>query len=219
MPLNYIYKISCKDQSITDTYIGSTCNIKQRERQHKSACHSERDSHYNYHVYQFIRANGGWDNWTVTVLLEFECESKMEKTKKERSFIEQLKPTLNTQIPANHQTEDTWDQSAYMKAYREKNKETIKVQIKVRYTENRKVILEQKKEYQKKTIHCDYCNHMINFSRKSQHYKTKKHIRNLAIQNKANDTYQEMKQMHDANVLVWKRINNTMLQINEMVLY
>ena len=210
MSLNYIYKISCKDEAITDTYIGSTNDIRHRERQHKSACHNEQSKNYNYRVYQCIRANGGWDNWTVTVLLEFECESKMDKLKKERSFIEQLKPMLNQSLPANHQTGDQWDQSAYQSAYN-----------KVRYIENKEAIAIYQKEYQKehrnKKIHCPCCNHMINLSNKSQHYITKKHINNLAIQNNINKTYQEMIQMHEANILVWELINNTMLQINEMV--
>ena len=204
MSLNYIYKISCKDQTITDTYIGSTNDIRHRERQHKSACHNEQSKNYNYRVYQCIRANGGWDNWTVTVLLEFECESKMDKLKKERSSIEQWKPTLNQLLPANHQTGDQWDQSAYKKEW---------------YTENTEAILEHGKEYRKKQMHCDCCNHMINLSNRAKHYKTKKHINNLAIQNKINETSQEMKKMYDANVRVLERINNTMLQINEMVLY
>ena len=209
MPLNYIYQITCKDETITDTYIGSTNDIRHRERQHKSACHSERDSHYNYRVYQFIRANGGWDNWIVTVLLEFECESKMDKLKKERSFIEQWKPTLNQSLPANHQTGDQWDQSAYQSAYN-----------KVRYIENKEAIAIYQKEYQKehmkKQIHCPCCKQMINVANKS-HYKTNKHINNLAMQNNINKMYQEIVTMHDANVLVWERINNNMLQINEMV--
>ena len=198
MSLNYIYKISCKNQAITDIYIGSTHNIRIRARLHKSSCHNDKVKDHNYRVYQCIRKNGGWDNWIITVLEEFQCESKMDKTKKERYFIEQLKPTLNTQIPANHQTGDQWDKVAYHKVY---------------YIEN----INHRKQYTKKQIHCPHCNHMINFAQKTIHYKTKKHINNAAIQNNINEMYREMKQIYDANVLVLERINSTMLQIQEMV--
>jgi DNA-directed RNA polymerase subunit RPC12/RpoP len=191
MSINHIYKISCKDQSITDIYIGSTNDIRVRERQHKSNCHNERNHHYNLRVYQCIRANGGWANWIVTILEEFQCHTKMEKTQKERPFIEQFKPTLNKDMPANHQTNDQWDKAIYHNAYQ--------------------------KERMKKYIHCPYCNHVINFAHKSRHYKSNRHINNIAIQNNINKMYQEMKQIYDANVLVLERINTTMLQIQEMV--
>ena len=92
-------------------------------------------------VYQCIRVNGGWNNWIITVLEEFQCHTKMEKTKKERSVIEQLQSTLNEKIPANHQTGDQYDIVEWSKAYRA--------------------------EHNKKYIHCHCCNHMINLVNKS----------------------------------------------------
>ena len=73
------------------------------------------------------------------------------------------------------------------------------------------------KQYVQKEILCPYCNHMVNFHHKARHYKSNRHINNIAIQNNINEMYQEMKQIYDANVLVLERINNTMLQIQEMV--
>ena len=191
MSLNYIYKISCKDQAITDIYIGSTNDIKQRELNHKTICNNDHSPAYNTRIYRYIRENGGWGNWTVIVLEEFYCKSRMDKTQKERIYIEQFKSTLNQVIPANHQTGDQWDEVAYQKTYG--------------------------KEHRKKYIHCTCCNHMINFANKNAHYNTKKHVNNIAIQNNINEMYQEMKQIYDANLLVLERINNTMLQIQEMV--
>ena len=136
MPINYIYQISCRDDTIKDSYIGSTCDIVRRGRQHKTKCHNERSPHHQLRVYQCIRANGGWINWTVTVLEEFQCESKMEKTKKERSFIEQLQPTLNVRMPSNHQTGDQYDRKEYRTAYHE-----------TYYNNNRQQILENKRMY------------------------------------------------------------------------
>ena len=198
--------ISCKDQAIADSYIGSTNDIRNRVRCHKSVCHNESAKDHNMRVYRFIRANGGWTNWEVTVLEEFYCDTRMEKTRKERSVIQQVQPTLNQIIPANHQTGDLWDKVAYHKAYG-----------KIYCTENKEAIIIYQKERRKKYIHCQYCNHMINLACKTSHYKSNKHINNLAIQNNINEIYQEIKQIYDANVLVLERINSTMLQIQEMV--
>ena len=125
MSLNYIYKISCKDQGITDIYIGSTNDVRKRGRVHKSACYNDKVKDHNMRIYQYIRANGGWENWMVTVLEEFQCENKMYKTKKERSFIEQLQPTLNERMPSNHQTGDLWDTVEYSKGYYIEHKKNI----------------------------------------------------------------------------------------------
>ena len=116
----------------------------------------------------------------------------MEKNQNERSFIIQLQPTLNERMLVNYQTGGQWDNVAYNN---------------VAYN----------KERGKKYIHCSCCNHIINLARRSRHYKSNKHIDNVAIHNNINEMYQEMKQIYDANVLVLERINSTMLQIQEMV--
>ena len=154
----FIYKICGKDASITDCYIGSTTNIIRRRSQHKSSCTCISDKSYNQFVYTFIRSNGGWGNFDVIALEEFSCESKMQQIKKERDWIEILKPTLNKNIPANHQTGEVYDDKEYhklyyienkevIKEYRDKNKETIKVK-KAEYNEkNKETIKVNKAEY------------------------------------------------------------------------
>ena len=62
-PPAIIYKITCKETNITDSYIGATCYFKVRMVQHKHSCnHSDRK------VYKCIRENGGWNNWKVRIL-------------------------------------------------------------------------------------------------------------------------------------------------------
>ena len=53
-----IYKICCKDVSITDIYIGHTTNFTQRKKSHKATCYRINDKKYNSYVYEFIRNNG-----------------------------------------------------------------------------------------------------------------------------------------------------------------
>ena len=206
MPLNYIYKISCGDDTIKDAYIGSTNYIKRRTMQHKSTFYNENTKKYNCRLYKFIRANGGWSNWKVTALEEFQCDNRMKKTRKERTYIEQLQPTLNTNIPAHHQTGDTWDSTAYKKEY---NKTYMKT-----YQESRKHEKQlYNAEHQKKYIHCDCCKQMIKLASRCRHYKTRKHMENAAIR----DTIDEMYKMHDANLLVLERTYNILRKLGNLL--
>ena len=66
-----IYKIVCNDYNITNTYVGSTCDLIKRRYQHKYSCNNENSKKYNKYTYQFIRSNSGWDNWTVMKVIDF----------------------------------------------------------------------------------------------------------------------------------------------------
>ena len=155
-----IYKICCKDTSINDIYIGSTCNFARRKAQHKSRCNTERS---NFNVYQFIREHGGWDNWDMIMIHEASVENKLQKGKLEREFIEQMKPTLNILIPTRTKKEWCEDNkeniAKYLKGYNEDNKEIISI-----------------KNTEKVTCECGAIVSRINLS---THKKTAKHTKLL----------------------------------------
>ena len=89
--MNCIYRIECNDKEIKEIYIGSTCNLYRRKKEHG------RDSkRYNFKVYKFISENGGWDNWSVVVEQECESLSTNERKLLEQTYIELLEPELNT---------------------------------------------------------------------------------------------------------------------------
>ena len=149
-----IYKICCKDATITDIYIGSTCNFNRRKAQHKSNCNKEISKEYNQYKYQFIRDNGGWDNWDMIELKEFSCENKREKDTEERKHIDELKPSLNKVLPTrtikewrkdNKQKKIQKDKDYYLK-----NKEKIKEQVKQYRLNNKEKFKEKEKEYRVK---------------------------------------------------------------------
>src|SRR5690606_13128082 len=94
-----VYQLCCHDPTITDQYVGSCCGFKKRKWKHKSDCTNPNSEHYNTPVYQFIRENGGWNNWTMIQLVSVACKSKRELESIERQYIEQLRPTLNRQVP------------------------------------------------------------------------------------------------------------------------
>ena len=136
----FIYKLCCKDPTITDIYIGHTTNVVKRRQQHKYSCNKDTKKDYNYYVYQFIRNNGGWDNFEMIVLVELNCKDKNEALREERKYLEELKATLNKQIPTRTYKE-------YRPIYTEQNKEKIAEQRKEYYEENKEIIVKQQQEY------------------------------------------------------------------------
>ena len=104
LPINYkkacIYEIICKDVNITEGYVGSTTNLVKRRYEHKSSCNNENCKQYNRYVYQFIRDNGGFENWDVVLIEQvIDCKDKEHLHKRERFYIESLKAELNKYIP------------------------------------------------------------------------------------------------------------------------
>jgi hypothetical protein len=143
LPINYqkacIYEIVCKDVNITQRYVGSTTNLIKRRSEHKSNCNNEKIyRHYNQYVYQFIRANGSFDNWDVVLIEQvIDCKDKEHLHKRERFYIEEKKAELNKNIPLKTRKE-----------YYDENKEKLK-----EYRENNKnVICEHAKEYREKIV-------------------------------------------------------------------
>jgi hypothetical protein len=70
-------------------------------------------------VYQFIRANGEWENWDI-VLIEkvIDCKDNENLHKRERHYIESLKAELNKQIPLRTKKE----YKEYQREYRANKK-------------------------------------------------------------------------------------------------
>ncbi len=156
-----IYQLCCKDPEITDIYIGSSCNLTRRKHKHKSDCNNEKSVVYNTYVYRFIRNHGNFQNWDLIRLENFSCEDKHELRKKEREWIEKLKPTLNTSLP-NRSWEEyrkTKKYKKYQKDYREKNKKKAN---------------EYGEKYKKLKTTC-FCGSNIKLKGLSAHRKTKKH--------------------------------------------
>ena len=123
----HFYKIVCKDLNIKDCYVGHTANFKNRKSAHKTSHYNSFGKSYNNHVnnkylYKFIKENGGWDNWDMTLIETLNCENEMMAKKKEREYIEKLNATLNTARPTR--TED--EAKEYKKLWTERNKEHVK---------------------------------------------------------------------------------------------
>jgi predicted GIY-YIG superfamily endonuclease len=92
--IGYIYVIRNKDLNDTSLnyYIGSTKDLKNREKSHKSTCKKS-----NLKVYQYIRDNGGWKNFIMYPIYEMEYKDELELRQYEQKYIDQYKPNLNGQ--------------------------------------------------------------------------------------------------------------------------
>lgn len=162
-----IYKLCCKDPLITDEYYGHTTDKIKRKCAHKIRCNNPNSNGYNIYVYQFIRENGGWENWDMIVVEEFSCENKNQAEQRERHWIETQQATLNKIIPTRT-----------IQEYYQENWDRIQIRNKKYYEENKEEISKYKKQYKKdNNIKCECeCGGKYTSSHKSTHLKTKKHI-------------------------------------------
>ena len=90
-----IYKIYCKDNTISDVYIGHTTNFIKRRHQHKLSCNSG----YKLKIYDTIRLNGGWENWYMIELARYNCKDINEAKIKEQYHYEKHNSSLNSCPP------------------------------------------------------------------------------------------------------------------------
>lgn len=158
-----IYKISCKDITITDCYVGSTTEHTKRKRAHENNCNNENSRDNHYYVYQFILSHGGWSNWTMIEIEKFPCKDNLELKHRERYWMSQLNATLNTTTPnkSNKECCKTWNENNpnYHKNWNQEHAIHIENQKKVKIKCECGVIM------RKDGIHA--------------HKKTKKHLKYL----------------------------------------
>ena len=162
-----IYKLCCKDPEIKEIYVGHTTNFKLRNNQHKKCCNNPNNKNYNIYNYQFIRDNGGYENWKMIEIKKFPCSSRREAEMEEDKVIRELKATLNSHRAFVSQEEKKeWQKQyeenrkndpqriEYIKEYQENRKqdpkriEYLKENRKKRYEDNKEEINKKNKEWQ-----------------------------------------------------------------------
>jgi len=133
-----VYKLCCLDPTIKEIYVGSTTSFTKRKYKHKHSCKNEKQ----YKVYQYIRANGNWENWNMVLIEYFPCETELELGRRENYWKQELQSSLNSCSPPMYETKDEYNKKMY-----EANKEYHKQKNKERYEANKEEILEKTKEY------------------------------------------------------------------------
>jgi hypothetical protein len=134
----YIYTIkSINNDSI---YVGSTIKtLNIRWASHKKNCIDEKSPKYNIKLYQYIRENGGLNNWFIELYEDIEINNKIELRIKEEEII-QLIGNLNDRKAYNAPKE-------YIKRYEENNKKIIKEKHSKYYEEKKEIIKKRVNEY------------------------------------------------------------------------
>ena len=155
MRIGYIYKLACRDPAVTEIYVGSTCRVPDRRCKHRRRCNNAKDKGYNLNVYQYIRANGGWDNFELLVVEQIDYTHKHELLLRERFHLEQLKATLNKVVPGRQRAEHYID-----------NREAILAKQAERYINNKEKI---------NAKHECSCGGKYTHKNMSKHSKTQKH--------------------------------------------
>lgn len=149
-----IYKlVHFDDLNDENIYVGHCTNIVQRRYNHRTACCKPDNRDYNLKVYQFIRENGGWDQWEMILIEKYPCDNGDQARARERYWKRELNATLNKNEPGR--TIKEWRENnkerlvEKAKIYYEDNKEEIAEKVKEYYENNKNKILEERKQYRK----------------------------------------------------------------------
>lgn len=164
-----IYKIEHNDKPEL-IYIGSTTHFIRRKANHKKNCNDEKKKEYNFKLYQMIRDNGGFNEFKIMVIKEYQCNNKIELIIEEEKHRKEFQANLNDRKAHTTYEEAKELKKEYQKNYREDNKEKIKEKDKEHYETNKEKINEQKKE----KINC-LCGSIFRKCDKARHEKTEKH--------------------------------------------
>ena len=145
-----IYKITCNLPTINEIYIGSTANYEERCIKHRTHCHNVNHPSYGYKVYNYIRANGGFGNFTIDVIEHYPCANKTAMRIREQYWIDEYKPTLN-----NNKAYITADElKEWHQKYRINNNDQLRAKA-------------------KQVIQCSLCDKTYTKSNKLKHQKSK----------------------------------------------
>ena len=123
-----LYKINSND-----CYIGKTKNVKARMVLHKYYSKSS-----TYKLYEFMRANGGFENFEYEIL-ETDI-SEEQGPLRERYYYNLYKPSLNNNVPAQTQEQSQLN-------YRTNNKFKLLEKTKLWQANNKEKYMNYQKQY------------------------------------------------------------------------
>ena len=157
-------------------YVGSTCSaLSKRKGQHKANL----NKYPNMSSYKHFN-EVGWDNVDIVLIETYICDTKDELHKRERYWIDELKPELNKQLPTRTKRES---QIAWRLANPHKSKEYAakykivktpeEIEERQRLKETR---AEARKQRAKEVIVCS-CGRNYTKGGKSVHMKSNIHLR------------------------------------------
>ena len=112
-----------------EIYVGSTCNpLHKRKNGHKG----QLTRHPHLLKSQHFRRIG-WENVKIILIENYPCESKQDLLKRERYWIDELKPSLNKALPYVSEEERVRHKKEYRLEYIKRD------EVKVRHNEMNKI--------------------------------------------------------------------------------
>jgi hypothetical protein len=144
-------------------------------------------------IYELIRSNGGWDNFVMSPIKHFECDTRLQAREEEDKYIVEMKATMNSirAVMCPLRVKE------YRVEYKKQNADHIQNDAKRYYQEHkeerkeyRESIAEDQKEYKKKwyTKHMEArheknkeeytcsCGKVGKITNKARHEKTQFHL-------------------------------------------
>jgi len=155
-----IYKIYSKIKGVNEIYIGSSTKFNNRCKGHYKNCIYPNVESYYLKLYNYIRDNGGFENFIIEKIEHYPCNNKLQLRQREQHFIDTLKPSLN-------------DSRAYRTDeqkinYYQDNKSDFNIKSKIYYNEHQ-VELRQKGN---EKVQCDKCDKQFTKRNKSRHLQS-----------------------------------------------
>ena len=150
-----VYCIFCKDTNVQQVYVGSCVDLNKRIRDHKKCSNNKNGKEYNKRLYQFIRENGGFDNWKFIWLEMFKTDDTIFLRQLEQNYMDTFPKELllNSQRAYGQDIERYYEQNIKKcKEYRQQNREIIN-------------------EKQNQKVPCPKCNKIMNKSSITPHLK------------------------------------------------
>ena len=165
-------------------YIGSTNDLKDRQRNHIINCYNKNSKSYNFKVYKNIRKKN-----SQIILIELfkyngDCSRRIQRLVEQyyiekydsiKNGLNEINAFKNNKIYKKEWYEKNKDKrKEYLKKWCEENKEKIKKNKKEYYEKNKDKIKKYKKEYLKIKINCPICNSSVSRANLPRHQRTKK---------------------------------------------
>ena len=171
-----------------ECYIGSTFDFNQRMIKHKTRCYNENSKYYNYKIYKYIRANGGWNNVNISIIDVYYLVNRKFKNETEQYYMDYFQSGLNSnkaftglerkEYLKEYRKNNVEKTKEYQKQWYKNNTEKIKQKyednkgkIKQYYEDNKGKIKQQQKKYRNKRVNCPLCKKEMNRGSLSKHIK------------------------------------------------
>ena len=165
---NTVIYMIYKPNSDLKTYVGHTTNFKVRLRLHRSRYNRKGSMHCDTPLYNYMRENGQFDEWTFEIITEYPCNSKREAEKKEQYFIDLFKSELNSMSAYTSSEDSIIRKEKYRKVYYNNHKEELLSKMKI-YRDTHKEEINKKK---RERIKCEICGFFSARSDISSHKKS-----------------------------------------------